>query len=742
MLQLQSSPMTPTFAFRLADEVIIRGATYRPLERRSDGYILQRTEGGELAEFFDNGKLAHLVQKGRLVHNVGAHLPESARRRLTSPTSPISAAPDSLTRRGKRRFAYVEAFREMEAMGEVKRTDASINAAMPRLQQRAGEILGLAGAAQESQDRNIIILPTSTSASTLRRWLKAAETLGMDGHLDALSRSGNRSRRIGLEELSLMGPCVARYATERVTQETIMEDVYNAFAAENELRSKQGEQPLEYPSRETIRQAIKRLDPYQVYVAHNGEESARKKFRPVSGGLRLTRPLERVEMDEWTIDLFSICAEGNLVQHLTEEEKRALGLHKKKIRWKVTVAICATTRCIVAMRLSRSASTASAIQAIDMITRDKGIWTDAFSALSPWNMGGVPELIVTDCGSAFISFETRAAMQDLGIRAERAPAGFPEMRARIERFFLTAIHSLLPRLTGRTFSDVVEKGDADPEARAALTTEDLSEALVRWVVDVYHNTPHEGLGGETPASCWNRLAEHYGVRPAPDMRRRRLVFGTRIVRTVSKKGVRVLGAWYHSEALARWQMHSAEHEVQVRWYQEDIGAIMVNIDGQWIEVPAVLEDLRGVNAETWATTVRHMRASFHMQAELTSPVVRQAIKDIEILNAAAMKRQGLVVQDWSEEQLASMEDRLMIGFDVAADPDQSDASAGAARSEWGYELPIGGQPRHTPPGGFVDFSDDSISAPRGSTASAAWAPIIPPDEPDDDGAGGWTNEAK
>jgi putative transposase len=301
-------------------------------------------------------------------------------------------------------------------------------------------------------------------------------------------------------------------------------------------------------------------------------------------------------------------------------------------------------------------------------------------------------------------------MQDLGIRAERAPAGLPEMRVRIERLFRTMSTSLMPLLTGRTFSDVVSKGDANPESQAALTVEEVSEALVRWIVDVYHNNPHEGLNGQTPANCWKRVVEAYGVQPQPDMHRRRVVFGARFTRKVTKKGICVLGVQYHSDALARWMPHTNELNISVRWHRDDIGAIAVNVDGEWVEVPSVLEDMRGVRAEIWHGAVRSLRASFRDEAEISRPVVLQAIRDIEAMNGAAMKRQGLIVQDFSAENLKKMEDHLMIGFAVSSEETIPEGP------RWGLEL--------------------------GTASSNAKASVAHPDDPTEDHGGAWTNEAK
>jgi len=301
----------------------------------------------------------------------------------------------------------------------------------------------------------------------------------------------------------------------------------------------------------------------------------------------------------------------------------------KKARWWLTAAICSTTRCVLAMKLSRAPNKRSAMQTIDMIVRDKAVWADAVGALTPWSMSGTPELIVTDCGSAFIDFDTRVGATDLGINIDAAPAGIPELRKHIERLFGTMANNFAGRFTGRTFSNTVMKGDYDAGARAAITTEDLSEALVRWVVDIYHRRPHEGLHGETPLNCWNRLVTQYGVAPMPSVGLRRKALGTRLKRTVTKKGITVLGIRYHSEALARWFMHSSTKKVRTRWYSEDIGAIAVELNGEWIEVPSVFEKFQGERAQTWMLAVREVRASVAAQKTVDQVVIFKSMTRIK-----------------------------------------------------------------------------------------------------------------
>lgn len=679
MLDIQPSPDLPRFAFGEYDEVIMEGISYRAIDCSEAGYVFARTDGTGVAESFAHAVLSQRVTLGALEHRRDAFLPEDAKRRLRAPAQVLSTLAPKQQQKAKYHESLVRAFLEMEAEGKVKRTETSVKAALPEIKFRAGKYLSVPseGDAIEAGG-NKMIVPTKISASRL---LKRVAAFSRDGMATLYGRGSgsSRPRRIGPDELALVSKTVRNYLVmEQPSIAQVVEDVRDAFIAENlrreDLRKTEGKDksPLVMPSRETIRLEVKKLDPFEVDIARFGLDEARKRNAPVGKGLELTRPLERVEMDEWKVDLRSLLARSGIWSILSDEEKASLGLEEgKKTRWYLTAAICTTTRCILAMKLSRSPSKRSAMQSIDMIVRDKGLWADAVDALTPWNMSGTPELIVTDCGSAFIDFDTRVGATDLGIDIDHGPAGMPEFRARIERMFGTMSTNLIGRFSGYTFSNTVVKGDYDAEARAALTTEDLSEALVRWVVDVYHRRRHRGLGGETPLNCWNRLVAKYGVAPMPSVELRRKALGTRLKRTVSKKGIIVMGIRYHSEVLARWFMHATSKEVRVRFYSEDIGAIAVELNDHWIEVPSVFECYRGERAQTWLLAAREIRASVAAQAKVDEMVIFKAMTRIREINANALARQGLLVDDYSQERIAKIENEMLIGFDVDETPHEA-----------------------------------------------------------------------
>ncbi|WP_158644597.1 Mu transposase C-terminal domain-containing protein [Paracoccus jeotgali] len=682
MFNLTFDPSRHHYAFGVHDRVTVDGVPYTVdgHSRNERGLVLTMDDGSGRCRAFTHQELSRLGSMGKIRVEANHYAPETAKRRLADGGVLLSELPENAAARVTKKSAYVEAFLEMECEGKIKRTDASIDASRHELRGRAmayvDRLIGGLSVAH-SQDLN-----ETPSARTLRRWLGQHRSLGMSGLVDTMSRRGNRNRLMGPEELALMMEEVHRYAdANRPTVKNIHHNVQRAFESRNEDREARGEPPYRVPSYETVRRTIHMLEPFAVTVAREGAEEARKKFMPTGGGLRLTRPLERVEIDENTIDIISLASAAALMGLLTEEDRMRLGLNKEKVRWFLTVAICATTRCILGMSFSRSAREQASLQVLQMILHDKGEWAGAARSNGSWDMLGTPVLIVTDNGTAFKSQRFRVACADLGISAIRAPAGLPQMRARNERFFHSLKTGLLSRMPGQTFGSIRERRGSDPEARAALSFGDLAFCLVRWIVDIYHNTPHIGLGGETPLNCWRRLTKEWGIQPPPDRDTQRAIFGERLKRRLSREGVLVLGMRYHSEELAQWLLHKEERDVEVRWHQDNIGAVTVHVGSRKFTVGAVHPGFDGVSARQWIAGIRAARASDPRQRYCERQVVVDANAAIEARSTAATRLAGLLVDDWSPERILREEERLFIGFGVVADrPMQPVAGDGIGRT--------------------------------------------------------------
>ncbi len=122
-----------------------------------------------------------------------------------------------------------------------------------------------------------------------------------------------------------------------------------------------------------------------MLIARWGRNYAIKKLRPVAEGLDISRPGERVEMDEWHIDLMSILYSAQLHMVLGKEFMAALMKSGEKARWWLVVAIDCRTKVILGMKLTRKLNTSAARDCLRMVVSDKGQWADAVGALSPWD---------------------------------------------------------------------------------------------------------------------------------------------------------------------------------------------------------------------------------------------------------------------------------------------------------------------------------------------------------------------
>jgi len=223
-----------------------------------------------------------------------------------------------------------------------------------------------------------------------------------------------------------------------------------------------------------------------------------------------------------------------------------------------------------------------------MIYTDKTEISDAVGCTYAWSEGGAPEEVVLDRGAKYVSDDAYEILAALGITNLGCPAGKPWLKPFIERVFQTIHTSFLARFSGRTFSNVVQKGENKPAERASLGLDDFLYFLVRWIVDGYHNMEHSALG-ITPRQAW-QIAYNECEPRSISSQEMRLAFGTRLTRNVGPRGVRVKHIDYQIDQIAAARLNMGLNKVEVARWQGDIGTIDVREgDGEWVTVSAANE---------------------------------------------------------------------------------------------------------------------------------------------------------
>ena len=99
---------------------------------------------------------------------------------------------------------------------------------------------------------------------------------------------------------------------------------------------------------------------------------------------------------------------------------------------------------------------------------------------------GLPKRLYVDNGAAYRSRHLALVCAKLGVTLIHARPYLPQGKGKLERWFRTARLQLLPALT--------EADTHDLEA--------LNRRLWAWIDGEYHQTPHRGLAGDTPADRW------------------------------------------------------------------------------------------------------------------------------------------------------------------------------------------------------------------------------------------------
>jgi putative transposase len=246
------------------------------------------------------------------------------------------------------RFCIVNAMDLLFRKGELSISDTSIHDNEAEIAALASELYqnfklsdenenqkGGAKPEKKTQGVKEVVGLSMPSPRTARRWYASFRKDGMHGLADAYSKSGNRSSYFSPEEVELLNSTIREsYLSEnRPTKNTTYEDVKLAFADENQARKARNLRLLSVPSREAVRVRINRLDAMEVVLCREGRGAAAKQFSPVTTGLDIDRPFQRIEMDECKIDLITIFKETGLFRLFTDDELLELGVDNSKGRW-------------------------------------------------------------------------------------------------------------------------------------------------------------------------------------------------------------------------------------------------------------------------------------------------------------------------------------------------------------------------------------------------------------------------
>ena len=332
---------------------------------------------------------------------------------------------------------------------------------------------------------------------------------------------------------------------------------------ENENRKVLHGEQLKAPSLSTLYRLLKRTDAYDRVRLREGKSAADKRFRLVKGRVRTGHILERVEMDHTPLDLFLI------------DEKTGLPLGRPTL----TVLIDHHSRMLFGYYLSFGDPSAAAVMgALRHAILPKGAPAEAIPGLkieNPWPCYGRPDVLVLDNGLEFHGYDLESVAFDLDIRLQYCPKHQPQFKGAVERYLKTINYFFCHQLPGTSFSRLHERGDYDPQKNALLTLGEFKHLFEKWVVDVYAQTMHRGIG-TTPWAKWHEGLKYREPELPEGLHALQQRIGLVAERTLRRDGVLLHGIRYNGDALGPiLRAYGSGVQVRVLYDPEDLGEIQV-----------------------------------------------------------------------------------------------------------------------------------------------------------------------
>lgn len=494
-------------------------------------------------------------------------------------------------------------------------------------------------------------------------WQRMLKRAGGDARVLRDGRgTGERKSSFTLEEQHIQGRFVWRYLSSTEPNPAYLYRVMRSFTKKlNEQRPADAQ--LNIGCRSTYYNRLEALPDFAKLAARHGEGKAAAKYNIVIGKDR-GNPMDIVEADECRLDLVTMLEAAKVWDQLTTEEQAAF--KKAAGRLWFSAAIDHATTCFVGARLHTQApSIATARATLEMTSRDKTAAARLAGCKSDWDQHGGYRGVRLDAAAWNTSDALLLTITDAGGAKIHPPVKAPWLRATMERIFATLGSLTLQHFSGRTFSNVVKRGDRDPRKEASVDIEMLEKILVRAIVDIYHNHPNTGkLGGMTPRQAWKAGCQSKRPPAPPSAFLRRTLYGLNYTRVITPAGIRFGGFYYQSPAIQKMRREETSVPVHIRIDPQDVYEISV-YDGELARpVPARLKALKGLSLWHATALLQELRCIDTEYTERTESQVDEARLWVDEQAELARFKYGISSPILVKKHLDRLEARITRGVEI------------------------------------------------------------------------------
>ncbi|PTE14505.1 DDE-type integrase/transposase/recombinase [Pseudogemmobacter blasticus] len=659
--------MTLSYKFSAKDRFTIGSKSYRfiKFDAATHDYYFTAEDPDGFVEIIPGEKLSELMASPAWQHDPGYFDLDNRR---GGRTSEIRLALTPTRQRHRTVFShYVAGLLHLEIQNRTATlSDASLTAFRCRLQRQFAENpTDLRRKLGRLRAGDIYSVPKVPGISTLRKHYRIYMKFQGDvlAHKPKQPRVLKMRRAACSEGLAVTQDLIRKALTPETRGKAAPANaVVSAMRALNKQRGAERLPSFYVYSERQIQRMIANLPPFEVACAQLGIDKARHQFSSYLSGLAPVCLLERVEIDDWEVDLITWFRMLGLTELLPIETLEKLPIGR---RW-ICVALDVASRCVLGLRIAAAPSAEEFRKLLEMVISDKTDLAQACGAKGAWAQYGRPMSIAADTGASFIATATTERVTDLNCCIEHAPVKCAELRGTDERFFGTIGRTLMHRLPGHTQSGPENRGDYDAGANACLDDDDLIRILVCYIVDEYHRSPHRGLGGQMPVSKWNDLEKEAGfLQPPVDRMTRCAALGIDINAKLGKQGVLVFGNHYSCDELRQRYAEGRNRDLRVRVDTANLGLVAVAIDEKWVAARPHTRDMECISLSEWEEQCVALRTRFKNEADLSAEYRSHAVKtirDVTTTARARLRRQQATPFGHSTSYVQHLQNTLFSGF--------------------------------------------------------------------------------
>ena len=415
----------------------------------------------------------------------------------------------------------------------------------------------------------------SVSQYTLERWLKAFIASG--GDIRSLvarteQRGGKGGSRLHNDVEAIIQSVFAacRNEPQHRTPDMVYARILQRIADDNRYREANNQ--LKPPSRATFYRRLQQAGQAGI-LRRRPTRNQRQKETSVKKGVKVSRLLERVEIDHTPLDLFVVDLEDRL----------PIG------RPTLTLATDAYSQMPFGFDVSFDPpSYLTVMRCLRHGILPKEDCPMMYDTVHPFPVYGLPETVIVDRGKEFVGHDLLDALGMLGVIREIMPPRTPWYKGRIERFFHTQNKGLLEVLPGYTFSNIFQRAGYNPQADACISLQGFKQLLHIFLLDIYAQRWHEGIQA-IPAHRWEQSCNaDFPPTLYPDARELRILLCASEERPLTRQGIAWETLTYNSAKLVSMRAKYQGERIRFRYDPDDIGVIYIfDADQGWLSIPCL-----------------------------------------------------------------------------------------------------------------------------------------------------------